>query len=392
MEKLFQPMPAASWAHLGRKLFSIMFVSSLIAGGFIFWGYYQPPENELLDSNYNFQEQIAAQAKPASKAKITEDAERRAVCIAYVDVDGGVTPLYPIQPGKVLAIPARENTEVEAGDILIRMDDTLQKAQLEEAKADVQAGQSQLDQAKVMFAQHELKINGQKSAIEAKRSEMAAAVAKKDQAERLASNKLASNDDVNAATAIVKALEFAVEGETIKLKGIQALDPHLPVNLATNDLTARRARLQKAEYALGECSLKAPFKGTILRINTSVGETLGANPRIPAIMFCPTAKRIIRAEVEQEFAGKIALNQVAVIQDDCSSSEITWRGKVVRISDWFTHRRSILLEPLQFNDVRTLECIVELDPGQPLLRIGQRVRVQLIPSDDSTKPPTAKSK
>ena len=215
MEKLFEPIPVASWTHLGRKLFSIMFVFSLISGGFIFWGYYQPPEDENFESNYTFQDQVTAQAKPASKAKITEDAERRAVCIAYVDVDGGVTPLYPIQPGKVLAIPARENTEVEAGDILIRMDDTLQKAQLEEAKADVQAGQSQLDQAKVLFAQHELKINGQKSAIEAKRSEMAAAIAKKDQAERLANNKLASIDDVNAATAIVKALEFAVEGETI---------------------------------------------------------------------------------------------------------------------------------------------------------------------------------
>ena len=35
------------------------------------------------------------------------------------------------------------------------------------------------------------------------------------------------------------------------------------------------------------------------------------------------------------------------------------------------------MEPLQFNDVRTLECIVTLDPGQPPLRIGQRVRVTL---------------
>ena len=49
-------------------------------------------------------------------------------------------------------------------------------------------------------------------------------------------------------------------------------------------------------------------------------------------------------------------------------------------------------EPLQFNDVRTLECIIELDPGQPLLRIGQRVRVQLVPTEDLTKPATAKSK
>jgi hypothetical protein len=39
----------------------------------------------------------------------------------------------------------------------------------------------------------------------------------------------------------------------------------------------------------------------------------------------------------------------------------------------------MLLEPLQLNDVRTLECIVTLDPDQDLsqLRVGQRVRVTL---------------
>jgi hypothetical protein len=37
-------------------------------------------------------------------------------------------------------------------------------------------------------------------------------------------------------------------------------------------------------------------------------------------------------------------------------------------------------EPLQYNDARTLECIIELDAGQPLLRIGQRVRVMLRPA------------
>jgi hypothetical protein len=33
---------------------------------------------------------------------------------------------------------------------------------------------------------------------------------------------------------------------------------------------------------------------------------------------------------------------------------------------------------LQYNDVRTLECLIDIDPGQPPLRIGQRVLVQVI--------------
>ena len=68
----------------------------------------------------------------------------------------------------------------------------------------------------------------------------------------------------------------------------------------------------------------------------------------------------------------------ATIEDDTRAGT-TWKGKVVHISDWFTQRRSILMEPLQVNDVRTLECLIELvEPHpQPPLRIGQRVRVRL---------------
>src|SRR5262249_24120437 len=93
----------------------------------------------------------------------------------------------------------------------------------------------------------------------------------------------------------------------------------------------------------------------------------------PATQCGPAGPRIVGAEVEQEFASRVEKGQIALIHDD-SSSGPTWRGRVVRLSDWYTHRRSMLQEPLQFNDVRTMECIVQLDAGQAEPRIGQRVR------------------
>ena len=57
-------------------------------------------------------------------------------------------------------------------------------------------------------------------------------------------------------------------------------------------------------------------------------------------------------------------------------ARISWDGTVRRVSDWYTHRRSMLQEPLQYNDVRTLEVIIDLDKPQPGgMKIGQRVRV-----------------
>src|SRR5262249_47277949 len=123
-------------------------------------------------------------------------------------------------------------------------------------------------------------------------------------------------------------------------------------------------------------NLRAPAKGKILRILVNTGDLLVAQPKQAAIQFCPEAPRIIRAEIEQEYASRVALGQVALIKDD-SAADTEWTGKVTRLSDWYTHRRLILQEPLQFNDVRTLECIIELSPSKKPPRIGQRVRVIL---------------
>jgi hypothetical protein len=68
------------------------------------------------------------------------------------------------------------------------------------------------------------------------------------------------------------------------------------------------------------------------------------------------------------------MGQTVRVRDDANQAE-TWSGQVLRVSDWFTRRRSVLQEPSEKNDVRTLECIVRLDANQRPLRLGQRVQV-----------------
>ena len=57
------------------------------------------------------------------------------------------------------------------------------------------------------------------------------------------------------------------------------------------------------------------------------------------------------------------------------AEETEARGHVERVARWYSQRRSVMHEPFQLRDVRTVECLVVLDDGQPRLRIGQRVRV-----------------
>src|SRR5262249_58804489 len=91
---------------------------------------------------------------------------------------------------------------------------------------------------------------------------------------------------------------------------------------------------------------------------------------------------ILRAEVEQEF-GFVQAGQAAEVEDYYDSTAFKGKGKVKRVSQWFTQRRTVLDDPMQFKDVRTLECIIEdLKGNTPEddkrgLRIGQRLKVRI---------------
>jgi multidrug resistance efflux pump len=164
-----------------------------------------------------------------------------------------------------------------------------------------------------------------------------------------------------------------------KLTELELNDPEAGVKRARAELDARQAQVDEARTALEEYALKAPADGTVLRVLVSPGDVQGVQPKQPAVLFCPDGRRIIRAEAEQEFARDVAIGQAASIRDD-SSGDGNWAGHVTRISPWYTQRRSVIPEPLQFNDARTLECIIELDSPPAPLRIGQRVRVTLRPA------------
>jgi multidrug resistance efflux pump len=200
------------------------------------------------------------------------------------------------------------------------------------------------------------------------------------QEERQVKKAILSKLLLDKAKALVASLKSQVKLEKKKLEQLKKLDVTDKAKLAALVVQAKEVQVRQARQALKDCDVTAPVDGKVLRVQVNKGEAVSSRPKQPAILFCPAAKeRIIRAEVPQEYAWQVAVNNKVRIEDDTRpETSVFWTGKVIRLSDWYTHRRSILQEPLQFNDVRTLECIVSVqpDPKKPL-RIGQRVRVKI---------------
>jgi len=298
------------------------------------------------------------------------------ICLGYVDVEGGVAPLAPTQPGRVLEVVASEGEFIPKGSVLLRLEDAPARFNLEQAEAALKLAEAQLAQAGINLRQFPARLAQQRAALDAAKDRLAAARHLLLHQRDLRKSSLVPVRDVTTAEDRVKEMETLERADTERLKEIEMSDPNLVVHEAELKVAAARAGVRQANYNLEQCELKAPEAGKVLRVAVSAGEVVGGPAGKAAVFFCPDRPLLVRVEVEQEFVGRIVVGRPAQVADEVYPDSV-WRGRMTRIADWYSQRRSILAKPGQFKDVPTVECVITLDAGQPPFRIGQRVEVRI---------------
>lgn len=298
------------------------------------------------------------------------------VCFGQVDLRHGVTALYPLQAGRVAEVPVQEGQTVSQGAVLVRLDDRPAKSRLQEAQAALEEAELRRDQARKSPEQHKSRIAQQNDAVEAMRHRLAAARNQAEHQKDLKQKQLIDTSELAVSEERVRELEAMLGGEEKRLADLKKQEPLDELHRAEKEVAMMKARRDQARFALDDCTLKAPRAGTVLRVLVGPGDVMGSSSKQPAVQFAIQGPQVVRADVEQEFIGRVAVGQTVLVSDESKGDQI-WRGKVERVSNWITQRRSVMQQPFEFNDVRTVETLIALDAGQPPLRIGQRVRVRI---------------
>ncbi len=312
-----------------------------------------------------------------SQAPVADAVPTEVICWGNFDVEAGVAQLFPKQVGEVMFV-ASENTKVKAGDPLLAIDDELFKLKIAEAAADIDASEQLVAEAGQLPRLYKLQADQQQANIKAIDEEV-----KKTERDRDA--KLSSLEKTNALyktyfehyRAGLAQLAEKKKAEEAKLQQINLQNADLKIEQAKADLTAKKIRKKQAEAMAKQCQILAPSDGYVLRVHVRKGEVLGPVPRGPSIEFLPEAPIIVRAEVLQEWGRFIHVGQTVEIRDDTYNGP-KWDGKVKTISRWYATTRSPIIEPFRYNDVRTLETIIEVtSKGGEQKFIGQRVRAEI---------------
>jgi multidrug resistance efflux pump len=249
---------------------------------------------------------------------------------------------------------------------------------LVEADAGVMLAQLQPHRARQQPALHRIRVAQPQAMRDAMTSRVAAARQVLAREEKLAKSSIITDSDHSIRAETIRELEALERVEVHRLEEVEAQDVAVEIRRAEYELKAAEVRRKQAQLTLEEYRTRAPRSGTILRVLVGPGDVLGAQPAQPALLFAADGPQVIRATVEQEFASRIKEGEPASVQDEADPNAV-WRGRVGRVAGWYNQRRTVLHDPSQLSEVRTLECVIILEPGQPRLRLGQGVRVFIGP-------------
>jgi multidrug resistance efflux pump len=299
-----------------------------------------------------------------------------------VDVEGGLYPLAPVAQGVVAEVEVADGQTVMQGQPLLRLDADLAAIQVSQAEANLRAAQVRLAQARQGVQDHTLQLKLVEQAIVIAEAQAAAQARKIPPLERLAKDDLTNQAELLSARDQARALQAALAAEKLRKQQLADMDPEQAVRLAQANADAAEQTLAQAKKQLANYTLTAPADGVVLRVLARKGQVWSAAQREPAIWLRPNRPWIVRCEIEQQFAARVADGMPCDIYDDRVDKPL-WRGRVQSCSPWIAPRRSFTDDPLLRRDLRTMECIVSVLDNEPPLRVGQRVRVVIREPDEN---------
>lgn len=307
----------------------------------------------------------------------------------------GLPPV--LQSGTIADVFVKDGSEVKVGDKLYAFDTSIQNRDLERANVAVSLARSKVAIAKeaeiqypkkvkllevaVSIAEERKELNEKKYYIIKNNLESGystSGLEKNTWPDRLKNEPKLFEAYADSFTSKSEWELKKAELEQLKSNGVSIT---LLVKEAEVGVEQAQAEVAKAQTAVDLCTVLAKTPGTIEQITISRGATLGIGTTKPALWLIPSGPRIVRAEIEADFAHRVSssLEGREVTIYDNTDPKLTYKGKVKRVSNAFLPKRSS--EGFLNSDSRALEALIEvIDPApanKPPLRIGQRVRVDL---------------
>jgi ABC-type lipoprotein export system ATPase subunit/multidrug resistance efflux pump len=290
--------------------------------------------------------------------------------------------LRPELTGRIAELLVREGQFVEAGAVLLRLDDRQYQQEVALAEAELALTQAQLD--RLVNGAHKQQRAEADALCKAKLAELERTELDWQRTQSLLKSRVVSQQEADNQRTLVASVTKEAEAAKARLELLNAPARADEIRIDQVHIQAAQARLELARVQLDHTQLRAPRSGQILKADVELGELAGPNSAEPIIVMADTSSFRVRAHVEELDAPRVQIGMKAVVTADGMPGEQLY-GRVIRLSPRMGHKEMSSDRPNERFDTKTREVWVSLEPG-PSLVVGLRVDVMI----DANLPAEAK--
>ena len=274
--------------------------------------------------------------------------------------------------GRIVEVVARVGDKVEAGDLLIRLEDEEPLAQVRAADADSRSSKRERDKVKAGNVR-EFNMREAEDKVDAAERLLRTQRAEQDRLVLARRNGAVSEKQVSGARSTLSAAVARLAQANSELRdfsdGLRAVTPTSTESI----VTTARAKHAAAEAQLEKTRIRAPVQGTILQVQVKLGEMAAPTPEQVLIVIGDTSALRVRTEVDERDIGKVNIGQSAVVKVEAFPDK-EFPGKVATIAPALSPPKLGARGPRKPLDIDVLEVMVDVD-GASLLLPGMRADV-----------------
>jgi len=302
--------------------------------------------------------------------QVTED--------AYVE--GNVVQVTPQLSGSVTQIGADNTDYVQAGQVLVRLNDV--DTQLALSRAEAQLSKA-VRQVRVEFAN----VGQFRAYVTLRAADLARAEADLARRHELANTGAISGEDIHHAEDGVKTARAALSVAEEQLASASALVDQTSI-ASHPEVQAAVAQLRDAYIASVRTTLRAPVSGLVTKRNVQLGQRVNTGAALMSIVA--PEQMWVNANFKESQLGEIHIGQPVTLSADVYGKAVSYSGRVIG-QDAGTGSAFALL-PAQnatgnwIKVVQRVPIRIALDPKELAahpLKLGLSMRVAVDTSDRS---------
>jgi len=256
---------------------------------------------------------------------------RRGEVVQSLEVSGEIVATESIviagtKEGPITFCPWREGDSVRAGEKLIEIDREIHRAEIQTAEAALSVARAKLADLKAGARPEEI----QKAEAEVRRWEATRTFCEKEMAResRLLEQDAASQSSLEQWSEKMAVAEAELAAAREALEMLRAGPTQTEVAVQSAAVEEADARLSLAKAHLAECTIKAPFDGTITSVHVRPGDL--ATPRSPLLEMYAPQSLVIRFAVPEAHGAAMRPGLQATVTLDALVGR-TFSAEVIRV-------------------------------------------------------------